>query len=126
MPNLEKMHAPPASRLAYTLNQGPRLPAQSSFSLDEATTKSEQQKAITSLLDQHNDSIFAYLRFARSLDQTFSGHGSLSNKQVQAVRALSHCDDAEIRTWLRQARGTCENVIYTVCLQVLTPTSKRF
>ena len=128
MPSLERMQAP-ASGLAYALDQIPRLPAQNSLSLDsldKATARSEQQKAITSLLNQHDDSIFAYLRFARSLDQNFPGHGSLSSNQVLAVRALSHCDDDEIRTWLGQARNICESTAYFLDLQELTTTSKRF
>ena len=108
MASIERMQAP-ASGLAYALDQTSGLSAQNPLSLDKATARSEQQKAITSLLNQHDDSIFAYLKFVRSLDHNLPGHGSLSNDQVLAVRALSHCDDNEIRTWLGQARGTCEN-----------------
>ena len=108
MASLERMQAP-ISGLAYALNQTPRLSARNSLSLDKATARLEQQKAITRLLNQDDDSIFAYLKFARSLDRNFPGHGSLSSDQVLAVRALSPCDDDEIRTLLGQARGTCEN-----------------
>ena len=128
MASLERMQAP-ASGLAYALDQTSRLSAQNSFSLnslDKATARSEQQKAIASLLDHHDDSIFAYLRFARSLDQNFAGHGSLSNDQVLAVQALSHYDDDEIRTWLGQSRKICETEAYFLDLQELIATSKPF
>ena len=101
----------PASGLAQALGLGyPSFlsSASSSPSLDEATAQSEQQKAIRVLLPHHDDSILAYLRYDRSLYQNGSGHGSLSNDQVLAVRALSHYDDDEIRTWLGQARKICE------------------
>ena len=125
MLSLERMQAP-ASGLAHALDQLPRLSAQNSFSLEEATAKSEQQKAIRILLPHHDDSILAYLRFARSLDQNIPGHESLSSDQVLAVRALSHYDDDEIRTLLGRARDTCENAGYLLDLQELTSTSKRF
>ena len=102
----------PASGLAHPLGQPSRLSAQNSLSLDEATVRSEQQKAITNLLDHQDDSIFAYLRFDRSLDQSFPGHGTLSSDQVLAIRVLRHCDDDEIRTWLSQAREICEDADY--------------
>ena len=125
MASLERMEAP-VSGLAHALDQTPRLSAQNSLPLDKATARSEQHKAITSLLNQHDDSIFAYLKFARSLDQNFPGPGSLSNDQILAVRALSPCDDDEIRTWLGQARKICETAAYFLDLQKLTSTSKRF
>ena len=131
MASLKRMQArqAPDSGLAYALDQASRLSAQNSLSLDsldKATAGSERQKAITSLLNQHDDSIFAYLRFARSLDQNFPGHGSLSSDQVLAVRALRHCDDDEIKTWLGQARKIGESSAYLLDLQELTTTSKRF
>ena len=116
MLSLEKMQAP-ASGLAQALGQPSRLSAQNSVSLDEA---------IRILLPHQNGSILAYLRFARSLDQNISGHGSLSKDEVGAVRALRHCDELEIRTLLGQARSTCENAGHTLDLQELTPTSKHF
>ena len=128
MPCLERMQAP-ASGLAYALDQTSRLSAQTSLSLnslDKATARSEQQKAITSLLNEHDDSIFAYLRFARSLGHSLNGHGSLSNDQVLAVQALSHYDDDEIRTWLGQARKICETEAYFLDLQELIASSKPF
>ena len=125
MASLERMQAP-ISGLAYALDQTSRLSAQNSLPLDKATARSEQHKAITSLLNQHDDSIFAYLRFARALDQNFPGHGSLSSDQVLAVRALRHCDDDEIKTWLGQARKICESAAYLLDLPELTTTSKLF
>ena len=68
-------------------------------------------KAISILLDQHDDNIFAYLRFARSLHQNvlyFPGHGSLSLDQYLAIWALRDCSDVEIKTWLKEARKLCE------------------
>lgn len=68
-------------------------------------------KAISILLDQHDDNIFAYLRFARSLHQNvpyFPGHGSLSLDQYLAIWALRDSSDVEIRTWLKEARKLCE------------------
>ena len=85
-------------------------------------------KAITILLDQHNDEIFAYLKFARSLRQNIlysPGHGSLSLDQYRAVWALRNCSDVDIRTWLKEARKPCETVAYPFKLQGLTPTSER-
>lgn len=80
---------------------------------DCAKTHSEQQAAITILLDQHDDNIFAYLRFARSLHHNFRyspGHGSLSREQVLAVCTLRDCTDDEIRTQLDLARKLGENI----------------
>lgn len=96
-----------------------------------ARTRPEQQAAITILLDQQDDIIFAYLRFARSLNrnvnvQYFSGHGSLSSDQVLAVCALRDCNDNEIRAWLKQARELCETAGLALELQKLTLGSKQF
>lgn len=68
-------------------------------------------KAISILLDQHDDNVFAYLRFARSLHQNvlyFPGHGSLLIDQYLAIWALRDCSDVEIKTWLKEARKLCE------------------
>ena len=73
----------------------------------------EPQKAITILLDQRDDIIFAYLTFARSSNHKplyFPGNGSLSREQFLAVCALRDCADDEIRIWLEQARKLCETV----------------
>ena len=94
-----------------------------------ARTRSEQQAAITILLDQHDDIIFAYLRFARSLNRNvhyLSGHGSLSSDQVLAVGALRDCNDDEIKAWLKQARELCETAGLALELQELTLSSKQF
>lgn len=67
--------------------------------------------AVGILLDQHDDNVFAYLRFARSLHQNvpyFPGDGSLSLDQYLAIWALRDCSDVEIRTWLKEARKLCE------------------
>ena len=94
-----------------------------------ARTRPEHQAAITILLDQQDDIIFAYLRFARSLNrnvnvQYFSGHGSLSSDQVLAVCALRDCNDNEIKAWLKQARELCETAELALELQELTLSSK--
>ncbi len=108
MLNLDGLQGP-HSGLAHALDEP-------SFSLDPgllATARVELQKAITTLLHQHDDIIFAYLRFARSSNQNThysSGHGSLSSAQFLAVWALRDCADDEIRTWLEEARKLCETV----------------
>ena len=108
-----------------------------SFSLDpgltpqinnNATAHVELQKAITILLHQPDDIIFAYLTFARSSNQNihyYSRRGSLSEAQFGAVQALRDRPDDEIRTWLRQARKLCETVGYFWEMQALTQTSER-
>ena len=123
----------PGSGLAYALNQpSPSLAQSPAIALpprNNTTTHSEQQKAITVLLDQHDYDIFAYLRVARSLDENvhyFPGHGSLSSDLVLAVWALRACADDEIRTWLEQARELGENVVHILISQELTPISKLF
>ncbi len=96
--------------------------------LQDATAHVELQKAITVLLHQHDDVIFAYLRFARSSSQNThysSGHGSLSSAQFLAIWALRDCVDDEIRTWLEEARKLCETVRYFWESQALTHTSIR-
>ena len=83
--------------------------------------------AIRILLDQHDDIILAYLRFAPSLHQnshSFPDHGSLSSHQVCAVWTLKDCSDLEIRGRLEEARKLCETIRYYFDVQVLTPTSK--
>lgn len=82
-------------------------------SLDEASASLAQDpaKAISILQDQHDDNVFAYLRFARSLPQNVlyvPGHGSLSLDQYLAILALRDCSDVEIKTWLKEARKPCE------------------
>ena len=71
-------------------------------------------RAITILLDQHEDDIIHCLEFARC-------HSSLSHDQYLAVCALKGCSDAEIRTWLKEARKLCETINYRLNLHELTP-----
>lgn len=113
----------PVSGLAHALDQpSPSLARNPGIALlprnNSTTTRSEQQKAITILLDQHDYDIFAYLNLARS--------GSLSSDEVTAVWTLRDCADDEIRTSLEQARKLGESVRYVLSLQELTPNSKRF
>lgn len=127
----------PVSGLDHALDQpsaSPSLaqnPTVALFPRNSAATRSEQQEAITILLDQHDYDILAYLRFARSLDEKvhhFSDNGtngSLSSDQVLAVWVLRDCADDEIRSWLEQARKLGESVTYVWILQELTPVSKR-
>ena len=80
------------------------------YPLDErnGTASSEpitRLRAITILLDQREDDIFHYLKFARC-------HSSLSHDQYLAVCALKGCSDAEIRTWLKEARKLCGTLAY--------------
>ncbi|CAD6588548.1 MAG: hypothetical protein ASARMPRED_003594 [Alectoria sarmentosa] len=118
MQNLDRFQGP-GSGLAHALGETtPRFPSlaqnlrrnpQSNLAPrynNGAKTRSEQQ-AITILLGQHDDDIFAYLRFARSLSQNAHyslGHGPLSEDQVRAVWALRGYADDKIRAWLDQAR----------------------
>ena len=109
MLNLDGLQGP-HSELANALDEP-------SFSLDLGlfATARVDQKAITTLLHQHDDIIFAYLRFARSSNQNThysSGHGSLSSAQFLAVCALRDCADDEIRISLEEARELCETVRY--------------
>ena len=138
MQNLDRFQGP-GSGLAHALGETtPRFPSlaqnlrrnpQSNLAPrynNGAKTRSEQQ-AITILLGQHDDDIFAYLRFARSLSQNAHyslGHGPLSEDQVRAVWALRGYADDKIRAWLDQARKLGETVGYALELQELTPTSK--
>ena len=116
MLKLDKLQRP-VPGLAHTLDE-PSFQQDYPISLTPQNNKSataglEPQKAITIVLDQHDDIIFAYLRLARSLNQNMHyppSHGSLSNDQFLAVKALRDCADDEIRTWLEQARELCENV----------------
>ena len=63
-------------------------------------------KAITILLHLPEDNIlFPYLRLARC-------HNSLSHDQYLAVCTLKGYSDAEIRTWLKEARKPCGTLAY--------------
>lgn len=103
------------SGLACSLDEAPASLAQNQAS-PSGTAQSHNEpftrlKAISILLDQHDDDVFAYLRFARSLHQNvlyFPGHGSLSVDQYLAIWALRDCSDVEIKTWLKEARKLCE------------------
>lgn len=78
---------------------------------NNGTETSSEQPAIQILLNQTDEDVFAYLRFARSLDPSIHyspGHGSLSSDQFSAIWALRDFADDEIRTWLDQARESCE------------------
>ena len=133
MLNLSGLPAP-VPGLAHALDE-PSPPLAQNFPIsplqqdnNSAIAHLEPQQAITLLLDQHDDNIFAYLRFVRSLDQNVHyspGHGPLSSHQVAAVGALRNCADDEIRTWLEQARKLCADISYISELQELTPNSKR-
>ena len=94
-----------ANALAYPLDeplaQNP-LPPRNGTASSEPITR---LKAITILLDQPEDDILSYLKFARC-------HSSLSNDQYLAVCALKGCSDAEIRTWLKDARKLCGTLAY--------------
>lgn len=115
------------SGLAHAPNEpsllSPQNPATKTFISPHRAWR-EQQAAINILLDQQDDIIFAYLRFARSLNRNiyyFSGHGSLSSDQILAVCALRDCSDNEIKAWLEQARKLCETAGLALKLQELTP-----
>lgn len=119
------------SGLAHALegpsSLSPQNPAARILISPQNDNRSEQQAAIAILLDQQDESIFAYLRFARSLNRNvyyLSGQGSLSSDQVSAVCALRDCNDHEIRAWLKQARKLCEIAGLALELQELTSTSK--
>lgn len=116
MLNLERLQGP-VSGLVSALDEMPP---------SEATADVlEPQRAITTLLDQHENNILAYLKFARSQAQfvrDFPGHGSLSRDQVLAVEALKDFADDTIRTWLEQAQKLCE-ILRCLELQELTSTS---
>lgn len=116
--------------LSPPLVQNPAISITISPQYNGVRTRPEQHAAITILLDQQDDIIFAYLRFARSLNrnvnvQYFSCHGSLSSDQVLAVCALRDCDDNEIKAWLKQARELCETARLALELQKLTLGSKQ-
>ena len=100
--------------LAYPLDeplaQNPLPPRNSTAPVEPIT----RLKAIIILLDQREDDIFSYLNFARC-------HGSFSHDQYLAVCALKGCSDAEIRTWLKEARKLCETIGYRLHLHELTP-----
>ena len=99
-----------------------------SLSPRKGTASSEpipRLKAITILIDQNEDNVLAYLKFARSLHHNapyFPGHGSLSHDQYLAVCALRDCSDAEIRSWFKEIRKPRESVRYLLNPQDLTPT----
>lgn len=110
MPNPTK----PQIGLAYPLNEPL---AHKPLSPRNGTAPSKpitRLRAITILLDQHEDDIFHYLEFARC-------HTSLSHDQYLAVCALKDCSDAEVRTWLKEARKLCEAINYCLNLPELTP-----
>ena len=119
----------PESGIASALEEPSRSLAQdSAITSSSAKTRLEQQAAIIILLDQHDDIILAYLKFARSLNRNLyylSGYGSLSKDQVLAVCALRDCNDNEIKAWLKQARKFGETAELALELQELTLTSKR-
>ena len=84
-------------------------------------------EAIRILQDQHDDTVLAYLGFARSLHQKLNslpGHGSLSNKQVLAVWALRDRSDLEIRSLFEEGRKLCETIRRYLKVPELTRTSK--
>ena len=98
MLNINRQRPEPRLELAYALDETSRPMIQNSISVPQT---------IAILLDQHDHSIFGYLKFARSLGQNaqyYPRHGSLSGDQFRAVWALKDHADEEIKTWLKQAR----------------------
>ena len=91
--------------LAYPLDeplaQNPRPPRNGTASSEPIT----RLRAITILLDQPEDDILSYLKFARC-------HSSLSHDQYLAICTLKVCSDADIRTWLKEARKLCGTLAY--------------
>ena len=99
------MPNPTGPHLADT---GLAYPLDASLTPRNGTASSEpitRLRSIIILLDQREDDIFSYLEFARC-------HSSLSHDQYLAVCALKGCSDAEIRTWLEEARKLCETIGY--------------
>ena len=90
-----------ASPLDLPLAQNPHPPRNGTACSEPIT----RLRAIIILLDQHEDDIFHCLEVARC-------HSSLSHDQYLAVCALKGCSDAEIRTWLKEARKLCETLEY--------------
>ena len=76
-----------------------------------SATQRQQQphlEAIGVLKDEVDRCIFAGLDVARSFESRFqhgSDHACLTRDQVNAIRALRHCKDSDIRTWLHYARA---------------------
>ena len=75
-----------------------------------APTQQRQQhlKAIAVLKDEDERCILACLDVARALEpriQQTSEYGCLTTDQVHAIRALRHCENSDIRSWLHLARA---------------------
>ena len=92
--------------LAYSLDesltQDPLSPRNGTAPSSKPITR---LRAISILLDKHEDDIFHYLEFARC-------NSSLSHEQYLAVCALKDCSDTEVRTWLKRARKLCKTLGY--------------
>ena len=76
-----------------------------------AATQNQQKqhlRAIGFLKNEDDRCIFAGLDVARSFEsrlQHGSDHACLTRDKVNAIRALRHCDDSDIKTWLHYARA---------------------
>ncbi len=67
----------------------------------------QQHEAIDILKDEDDRNIFAWLDLVRSLEprlQHCSDHASLTRDQVDAISALRHCKNDDVRNWLHLAR----------------------
>ena len=100
--------------LANTLDEPyPSLAQKPTISLSPRKTFEPEEpfthlRAVNVLLDQKDDDIVAYIRFARSLHHHQNlfdplGYGSLSADQVQAIWTLKDYPHVN-RTWLKETR----------------------
>ena len=73
-----------------------------------APTYEHHLEAIAILKDEHDGDIFAWLKLARSLEQSLqprSDHACLTRDQVRAIAALNHYANDDISAWLHLARA---------------------
>lgn len=72
-----------------------------------APTQEQHIEAIGILKDEDDGNIFAWLKLARSLEQSLpnrSDHACLTRDQVRAIAALRQCASIDVSAWLYSAR----------------------
>ena len=87
---------------AYPLVTSPAT--ESGDNLSSTLVTVEQQAAISALKEFDQDTVFAWLIFARSIEHVFhhrSAPGGLSAQQLHAISTLRDCDDRNIIDWMR-------------------------
>ena len=75
---------------------------------------SEQHQAVIILADESFPSIFAYLRFARSIQGEIIHNDchfqNLTAQKIYAVLLLKDCNDEAIELWLRAIKRTLNHM----------------